>query len=63
MTWDGKVRATFTFSADIEFSDFGPFTAEDADRAEAIARFHVAEYLGNSVLQLADNITTEILEE
>ncbi len=63
MTWDGKVRASFNFSVDIEFSDFGPFTADDADRAKAIAALHVAEYIGGRVLQLADSITTEILEE
>ena len=63
MTWDGKIRVKLDLSFDIEFSDFGPFTADDSDRAEAIARFHIAEYVGGSVLRLADSITTEILEE
>lgn len=63
MTWDGKVRVTLDLSFDIEFSDFGPFTADDSDRAEAIARFHITEYVGGHLMNLADSIKTEVLEE
>ncbi len=63
MTWDGKIRATYSVSFDFEFSDFGPLHADSPEQAKAIAGFELTEYLGHSLFTISQDIKTEILEE
>ena len=63
MTWDGKIRATYSVSFDFEFSDFGPLQVDSADQAIAVARLRFAERIGGNLMGIAKEIELEILEE